>query len=64
MKKINYYKILSSKIKNKKCIVGIVGIGYVGIQILIQFNKNKIRTIGFDKEKKITELLKKGLSPY
>ena len=62
--KINYYKILSSKIKNKKCTVGIVGIGYVGIKLLIQFNKNKIRTIGFDKAKKITELLKKGLSPY
>ena len=64
MKKVNYFKELSFKIKNKKTKVGIIGIGYVGIQLLIQFNKNNIRTIGFDMDKRKISTLKKGISPY
>ena len=64
MEKINYYNILNSKIKNNKCLVGIVGIGYVGIQLIIQFNNKRINTIGFDKDPKKLNLLKKGESPY
>ena len=64
MKKVNYFKELSFKIKNKKTKVGIIGIGYIGIQLLIQFNKNNIRTIGFDRDKRKISTLKKGISPY
>ena len=64
MKNTNFYKVLNSKIKKNKCLVGIVGVGYVGIQLIIQFNNKKIKTIGFEKDIKKTNLLKQGLSPY
>jgi UDP-N-acetyl-D-mannosaminuronate dehydrogenase len=35
-----YKKNLISKIKKKKAIIGIIGIGYVGIRLLIEFSKN------------------------
>ena len=53
----------SKKITKKKCLVGIVGVGYVGLNLLIQFNKNKINTIGFDTNIKKINMLKKNLSP-
>jgi len=64
MKKENYYKILKSKIKKKKCLVGIIGIGFVGMKLMLQFNNKKIKTIGFDKDLKKINLLKRGISPY
>lgn len=56
---MNYAKIILNKIKNKKIKVGIVGLGYVGLPLLIELFKKKIYTIGFDidqnKIKKITD---------
>jgi len=56
---MNYAKIILNKIKNKKIKVGIVGLGYAGLPLLIELFKKKIYTIGFDidqnKIKKITE---------
>ena len=43
-------KILSSKIKNNKVIVGIIGLGYVGLPRAIQFCEKKIKVIGFDND--------------
>ena len=63
MKFENYYQVLEKKITKKKCLVGIVGVGYVGLNLLIQFNKNKINTIGFDTNIKKINMLKKNLSP-
>ena len=63
MKSENYYQILEKKITKKKCLVGIIGVGYVGLNLLIQFNKNKINTIGFDTNIKKINMLKKNLSP-
>ena len=64
MKRNNYYKELNLKILSKKCLVGVVGIGYVGIQLLIQFSKKKIKTLGFDRDFEKIKFLKKGKSPY
>ena len=47
-----HFQNLLKKIKKHNIKVGIVGIGYVGIQLLIQFCSKKIFTIGFDKDKK------------
>jgi UDP-N-acetyl-D-glucosamine dehydrogenase len=56
---MNYAKLILNKIKNKKIKVGIVGLGYAGLPLLIELFKKKIYTIGFDidqnKIKKITE---------
>ena len=59
-----YFRKLYKKIKNKSVVVGVVGVGYVGIQLLLQFTQNKIKTIGFDKDKKKLEKLTKGISPF
>ncbi len=59
-----YFSKLYKKIKNKSVAVGVVGVGYVGIQLLLQFTQNKIKTIGFDKDKKKLEKLTNGISPF
>ncbi len=41
-------KELSSKIKNRKAVIGIVGLGYVGLPLAIRFAQEGFRTIGFD----------------
>ena len=64
MNKTDYFKELNSKIKNRKVIVGVIGIGYVGIQLLIQFSKAKIKTVGFDNDRNKIKKLNKGISPY
>ena len=64
MNKTDYFNELKRKIKNRKVIVGVIGIGYVGIQLLIQFSKAKIKTVGFDKDRNKIKKLNKGISPY
>ena len=54
---------LIKKYKKKDIKVGIVGIGYVGLKLLLQFGKNKVNVIGFDKDTKKLSLLKKNISP-
>lgn len=51
-------KILSSKIKNNKAIVGIIGLGYVGLPRAIQFCEKKIKVIGFDNDHTKIEKIK------
>ena len=39
--KLNYYQNLIKKINTKKVKVGIVGLGYVGLNLLCLFSKKK-----------------------
>ena len=64
MIKTNYFLKLCKKIKSQEALIGVIGIGYVGIQLLIQFNKAGIKTLGFDKDKIKISKLRKGISPY
>jgi UDP-N-acetyl-D-glucosamine dehydrogenase len=51
---------LLSKIQNKEAVVGIIGLGYVGLPLLIQFGKAGFPVIGFDIDsKKIDALLRR-----
>ena len=47
-----YNKILKKKILNKKAIISVVGLGYVGLPLLKLLIKNRIKCIGIDKDKK------------
>ena len=47
------------KIKNKKFIVGVIGLGYVGLPRVLQFCDAKIKVIGFDVDKEKILKLKK-----
>ena len=53
-------KDLINKIEKKEAIVGIIGLGYVGLPLLIRFAEEGFRVIGFDiDEKKVKKLNKK-----
>ena len=63
MKFVSHFQSLHKKIIGRECVVGIIGVGYVGLNLLIQLNKKKIKTIGFDTNKKKINLLNKNISP-
>ena len=48
-------------IKSKKNIVGLIGLGYVGLPLLLLINK-KFNVFGFDIDQKKIETLKKNKS--
>ena len=50
---------LSDKIENKSVILGLIGLGYVGLPLAVEFGK-KYRVIGFDINEKRIEELKNG----
>ena len=54
---------LIEKYKKKRITVGIIGIGYVGLKLLLQFANKKVNVIGFDQDTNKLNLLKKNLSP-
>ena len=59
---MNYVEIILNKIKNKKIKVGIIGLGYAGLPLLIELFKKKIYTIGFDIDQKKIKKIKEGKS--
>jgi UDP-N-acetyl-D-glucosamine dehydrogenase len=48
------------KIKDREAVVGIVGLGYVGLPLLLCFAEKGFRVIGFDIDPRKTEALTKG----
>jgi len=51
--------ILSEKIKDKTCIIGIVGLGYVGLPLALAFAESDYKVVGFDLDRyKVDKLLK------
>ncbi|MBI5848265.1 MAG: nucleotide sugar dehydrogenase [Nitrospirae bacterium] len=53
---------LLNKIKNNKAKVGIIGLGYVGLPLVIEFCKAGFAVTGFDTDPKKIMLLKQGKS--
>ena len=39
---------LLKKINNKSAAIGIIGLGYVGLPLVIRFMEEKFKVIGFD----------------
>ena len=62
--KDNFTNQILKKIKKKTIKVGIIGLGYVGLKLQIQFAQNKINTFGFDKDKIKIFNLKKNTFYY
>lgn len=54
--------MLKEKLENKKAVVGVFGLGYIGLPRSIHFANSKTKVIGFDIDKKKIESLKKGRS--
>lgn len=53
---------LLKKIKSKKAKIGIIGLGYVGLPLVIEFCKAGFPVTGFDVDKEKVKLLKRGES--
>lgn len=53
---------LLNKIKDKKAVIGVVGLGYVGLPLLMEFVERNIKTIGFDIDVRKVDMLNKGKS--
>ena len=51
---------LSSKIQTRKAKIGIIGMGYVGIPLGLEFEKAGFTIIGFDKDKKRVDDINNG----
>ncbi len=54
---------LYEKIKGKKESISLVGLGYVGMPIAIEFAKRGVKVIGFDLNKAKIETYKSGIDP-
>jgi UDP-N-acetyl-D-glucosamine dehydrogenase len=53
---------LLTKIKSREAKIGVVGLGYVGLPLLMEFVEQGFSTIGFDIDEKKTSKLNKGQS--
>tara|TARA_B100000963_G_scaffold358798_1_gene384358 strand:- start:293 stop:1570 length:1278 start_codon:yes stop_codon:yes gene_type:complete len=60
---MNFFSPLLNKINKKTAKIGIVGLGYVGLPLALQFAKKKFYLIGFDIDNTKIALFKKGKSP-
>ena len=56
------FKRVNNLIDNKKCRLGRIGLGYVGLPLSILFVKNNFEIIGFDIDKKKISKIKKDQS--
>ncbi len=57
-----YYARLENLIKNKEARIGVIGLGYVGLPIVLRFCEVGFKVTGFDVDKSKIDLLKKGQS--
>ena len=53
---------LLSKIENQEAVIGVVGLGYVGLPLLMEFVEEGFQTVGFDIDDKKVESLNSGKS--
>jgi UDP-N-acetyl-D-glucosamine dehydrogenase len=53
---------LVTKIKNKQALVGIIGLGYVGLPLVLRFCEVGFPVLGFDTDPRKVELLNRGES--
>ena len=53
---------LLGKIKNKQALVGIIGLGYVGLPLVLRFCEVGFQVLGFDTDARKVELLNRGES--
>ncbi|MGD9488525.1 MAG: nucleotide sugar dehydrogenase [Calditrichaceae bacterium] len=53
---------LLDKINSKEAVIGVVGLGYVGLPLLMEFVEQGFKTIGFDVDGRKVEMLNAGKS--
>jgi len=58
----NMFNELKSKIQSKKANIGIIGQGYVGLPLAVEFAKAGFKVTGFDTDEKKVTSINKGIS--
>jgi UDP-N-acetyl-D-glucosamine dehydrogenase len=53
---------LVKKINNKEAVIGIVGLGYVGLPLMLRFAETGYRVLGIDLDEEKNRLLNQGKS--
>jgi len=53
---------LLQKIADRKAVIGVVGLGYVGLPLAVEFAREGFKVIGFDVSKRVVDQLNKGVS--
>ena len=56
------FEVLLNKIKKKKVLIGIIGLGYVGLPLAREFLRKNFTVIGFDIDEEKVDKLNKGES--
>jgi UDP-N-acetyl-D-glucosamine dehydrogenase len=59
---MSIFNNLKEKIKSKKVVIGIIGLGYVGLPLVIRYANAGFNVIGFDVDSKKIEKLNQGQS--
>ncbi len=55
-------KSFLGKIEKREAVIGVLGLGYVGLPLLIEFSKANFKVIGFDIDSQKGKMLKEGKS--
>lgn len=58
----NYKELLVKKLNSKEAVVGIVGLGYVGLPLMLRYNDIGFRVVGFDIDQGKVDCLNSGES--
>lgn len=59
---MNHLTDLSDKLKNRGAIIGVIGLGYVGLPLVLRFHEEKYSVIGFDIDPAKVKMLNQGQS--
>ena len=59
---VSYVSMIYNSLLNKECKLAVIGLGYVGLPIALEFAKT-ISVIGFDINAARIELMRKGIDP-
>src|SRR6185437_6839313 len=58
----SYKETLLNKIHDRSAVIGVVGLGYVGLPLAVEFAKEGFHVIGFDVSERVCKLLMAGQS--
>jgi UDP-N-acetyl-D-glucosamine dehydrogenase len=57
-----HQKNLLARIQDRSAVVGVVGLGYVGLPLAVEFGKAGFKVIGYDVSKRVIDMLMSGQS--
>src|ERR1019366_9642641 len=57
------HSVLSARIQDRSALVGIIGMGYVGLPLMLAATSKKFRVLGFDIDEEKVKRLNLGKSP-